>query len=519
MKIKNIAIKNFKFHHDLKFSLNEKSTLIYGENGTGKSSIYDALYSSFYYYKNKNIVNNTVSIRDKYIHRDYLFETLEVDVEIGDDSHLKRVDDELDNSFVLLEPLGKNGKLFSGLGTANIYFANEKVLHSIIDKNFYDVANIILAEHFSNDFKLQTIYNSIERDVENLQSTESVTEEFIKRKVQNDESCKKRIDKIFPLDAINKILKEEFKEQFEVELKFQNSKIESASHPYKFIPPKISIAIKDIDDRGDFKNHFNEAKLKLISIAIYFALAKKYETQNSLKLLVLDDFLTSLDMANRKLIVQYIFKEFKGYQKIILTHNIQFFNLIQKLIRLNNESTFWDVKTLFIVDNTAYIQDKAGSYIEEAEKHLQSENYNLQIVGNFLRREFEYICHEFEQQLHLGKKEEMQNIIDALKQEDKYFFHKPHDEIAKFVSFFDKTMENSSIDNDKKLEIIQKKIDKCKRNSIHCDNEMYKILDKTEFYKNILLNPTSHNDTDIEVYKKECEQIIILLKKLNSYLR
>lgn len=234
---------------------------------------------------------------------------------------------------------------------------------------------------------------------------------------------------------------------------------------------------------------------------------------------MLDDFLTSLDMANRKLIVQYIFKEFKGYQKIILTHNIQFFNLIQKLIRLNNESTFWDVKTLFIVDNTAYIQDKAGSYIEEAEKHLQSENYNLQIVGNFLRREFEYICHEFEQQLHLGKKEEMQNIIDALKQEDKYFFHKPHDEIAKFVSFFDKTMENSSIDNDKKLEIIQKKIDKCKRNSIHCDNEMYKILDKTEFYKNILLNPTSHNDTDIEVYKKECEQIIILLKKLNSYLR
>ncbi len=157
MKIKNIAIKNFKFHHDLKFSLDEKSTLIYGENGTGKSSIYDALYSNFYYYKNKNIVNNTVSIRDKYIHRDYLAETLEVDVEFGGDSHLKRVDDELENSFVLQEPLGENGKLFSGLGTPNIYFANEKVLHSIIDKNFYDVATIILVEHFSNDFKLQTI--------------------------------------------------------------------------------------------------------------------------------------------------------------------------------------------------------------------------------------------------------------------------------------------------------------------------------------------------------------------------
>ncbi|MFW2604908.1 hypothetical protein [Aliarcobacter butzleri] len=518
MKIKNIAIKNFKFHHDLKFSLDEKSTLIYGENGTGKSSIYDALYSNFYYFKNKNIVNNTVSIRDKYIHRDYLPETLEVDVVLTDNIHLKRVDDELENSFVLQEPLGENGKLFSGLGIPNIYFANEKVLHSIIDKNFYDVANNVLTEHFSNNFKLQMIYDSIERDIKNLQSSEIVTEELIKRRVQNDQFCKKRIDEIFPVDIINKILKDDFKEQFEVELKFENSKIESASYPYRFVLPEISIAIKDIDDRGDFKNHFNEAKLKLISIAIYFALAKKHETQNSLKLLVLDDFLTSLDMANRKLIVQYIFKEFKEYQKIILTHNIQFFNLFQKLIRLNNESIFWDVKTLFTFESTAYIQDKARSYLEEAKKHLHPQSYNLQIAGNFLRREFEYICHEFEQQLHLGKKEEMQNIINALKQEDKYFFLKPHDEMAGFISHFERTIENVNIDNDKKLEIIQKKIGKCKTNTIQCDDKMYKILDKTEFYKNILLNPTSHNDTETEVYKKECEQTVVLLEKLNKYL-
>lgn len=395
MKIKNIAIKNFKFHHDLEFSLNEKNTLIYGENGTGKSSIYDALYSNFYYYKKKDIVNNTVSIRDKYIHRDYLSDPLEVDVEFGDDTHLKRVDDELENNFILQEPLGENGQFFSGLGTPNIYFANEKVLHSIIDKNFYEVANTILVEHFSNSFKLQTIYDSIERDVKNLKNTESVSEELIKRRVQNDEFCQNKINSIFPINEINKILKDDFKEQFEIEIKFENSKIESASYPYRFVPPKISISIKNIDDRGDFKNHFNEAKLKLISIAIYFALAKKYETQNSLKLFVLDDFLTSLDMANRKLIVKYILKEFKEYQKIILTHNIQFFNLIQKLIKLNNETSIWDVKTLFTVDNTAYIQDSAKSYLEEAKKYLQPQSFNLQIVGNFLRREFEYICHEF----------------------------------------------------------------------------------------------------------------------------
>ena len=102
------------------------------------------------------------------------------------------------------------------------------------------------------------------------------------------------------------------------------------------------------NDKDDFKNHFNEAKLKLISIAIYFALAKKYETDSELKLLVLDDFLTSLDMANRKLIMQYILENFEEYQKIILTHNLQFSNLIIELLKMRDEEKEWDIKIYFL---------------------------------------------------------------------------------------------------------------------------------------------------------------------------
>jgi DNA repair exonuclease SbcCD ATPase subunit len=50
MKIKKIIIENFKFHHHLEFEIrNNNNCLIYGENGSGKSSIYEALYSNFYY--------------------------------------------------------------------------------------------------------------------------------------------------------------------------------------------------------------------------------------------------------------------------------------------------------------------------------------------------------------------------------------------------------------------------------------------------------------------------------------
>ena len=55
MQIKEIKLKNFKFHQNLEFEISKQNCLLYGENGTGKSSIYEALYSIFnIYFRNKN---------------------------------------------------------------------------------------------------------------------------------------------------------------------------------------------------------------------------------------------------------------------------------------------------------------------------------------------------------------------------------------------------------------------------------------------------------------------------------
>lgn len=59
MKIKKIELKNFKFHKNLDFEIHKQNCLIYGENGTGKSSIYEALYSVFkIYFRNSNFSFN-----------------------------------------------------------------------------------------------------------------------------------------------------------------------------------------------------------------------------------------------------------------------------------------------------------------------------------------------------------------------------------------------------------------------------------------------------------------------------
>jgi len=44
-------------------------------------------------------------------------------------------------------------------------------------------------------------------------------------------------------------------------------------------------------------------------------------------------------------------------------------------------------------------------------------------------------------------------------------------------------------------------------------------LNQTEFYKNILFNPASHNDEEKEIYRKECINSIKLLEELNEYLK
>ncbi|MCF6245218.1 MAG: AAA family ATPase, partial [Sulfurovum sp.] len=47
MKINSIELKNFKFHKELNFNIEKKNCIIYGENGTGKSSVYWSLVSVF----------------------------------------------------------------------------------------------------------------------------------------------------------------------------------------------------------------------------------------------------------------------------------------------------------------------------------------------------------------------------------------------------------------------------------------------------------------------------------------
>jgi len=497
MKINHIELKNFKFHHDLEFDIKEKNCLIYGENGTGKSSIYEALYSNFYYFKNKN--SRRLDVRETYRHRDYRSEDMIINILFDNKESLNRKDNDLES-----EDLLKNKV---------IYFANERVLREITEENFYNVLKNILQEHFPLLNNLFKGYTELERKLRR-----GTADNLIKERLELDKKFRIQFNKTIPLYVINNILKNNFDEKFEIEFKVEDSIIENK----ELIYPKISIAVKGIDDRGNFQNHFNEAKLKLIGIAIYFALAKKYETKSELKLLVLDDFLTSLDMANRKLIVQYILEDFEDYQKIILTHNIQFYNMIIKLLNMRGENKFWDIKNLFLTQDTdkeKSVMDNKENYIKEAKTYLKEGK--IEISGNFLRKEFERINNEFKQILELGKTEELGNIINSfISSKRNIYFENPHktlNDVKQIVE--NKHPNNRPIENILNLFERTGNIISSKDKSIKHDlNDMRNTLERAKFYQGVLMHPASHDDNTTEIYRKECLSSIQLLEELNSIL-
>jgi hypothetical protein len=463
MKITNLKLENFKFHQKLEFDI-QNNLLIYGENGTGKSSIYEALRSNLYINKIK-----TQDIQASFINRDKLDGTLKVNILFNNGKKINRTDNNLDNEFLLDD--------------GSIFMANEKTLNSILsNKDFYYVIDNGLKYEFLELKELLDIYNAFELDIKRNMNTNN-KKEYIDKRFDEDDKFKNTFKEIIREDKSNDIISS-FNEDFKIEFIISSSEIDENN---KLIRPTIRLKIKNQEDNHNLQNHFNEAKLKLISIAIYFSLVKRYEIEESeLKVLVLDDFLTSLDMANRKLIIQYILDEFEDYQKIILTHNIQFFNIIINLLKSRDElENNWDIKNLFFrkTNNNfeSIIYDKETNYLKIAEQYL--EENKLSESGNFLRKEFERIIEELRQICEIGTKEKLGNIVDNLIKIDINNQYK-----------YTTTFKNNIV-------------------------KMQKILKKAKFYQDSILHSASHDDSTIEIYKKDCEGAVVVLKNLKKYIK
>lgn len=151
------------------------------------------------------------------------------------------------------------------------------------------------------------------------------------------------------------------------------------------LAPAIGFEIK-MDGTPISKPHafLNEAKLTQLALSVRFGATLAHLHDSPFKLLVLDDLLISLDMENRMKVVDIILSEtFADYQKVILTHDLGFFNEFRR--RIGGQHTDWSFQ------HFKNASPQAGSTLKEAKSEIQkAEDYlngqNLDEAATCLRK-------------------------------------------------------------------------------------------------------------------------------------
>ncbi len=525
-RIEYLTCKNFKFFYGCeedetsnKLVLNRKNLLLYGENGSGKSSIYWALYT---------ILQSSIKQEDNDVHK--YFEANEVENlrnRFADDSEISSIgicfsDDKGRQRTWEISNLGVNTLRdeFVRKTLLSSDFINYKYLSKIYD--FRNSQSIDLFPMFERDL-LQFIdlgeaykdekdrllddktlasdwWNNIITVPERLPHNKNIvsvsSNEYIRFRNQIlprfCELLKNYLNSI--TDQANRYLENDFHSPFRLKFDFSklvcdyNKSIGVRAKDGKFYKPKLSFELKYVhsllneEKSKVLKPHtfLNEAKLTAIALSIRLAmLDSKLDSPNTGKIFVLDDLLVSLDMSNRDTVLDIILKKVNKYQLLILTHDRAFYN-IAKLRIENSDSSLWVFKEMYCRqqnhnDVPVPIIVDPQSYLSCAYKYLYEFDYPAS--ANYLRKECERIlCYLLPQNLtHVSSDNGKTNPAP----------------LERLIINFKKICGELSIN-----------FDFCK-----------KLIE----HKNILLNPLSHDNITSPIYRQELISCTGILKELNKF--
>ncbi len=142
----------------------------------------------------------------------------------------------------------------------------------------------------------------------------------------------------------------------------------------------------------------NEAKLSAIALSIYLA-ALKINPSSPLKILVLDDVLIGLDMSNRMPVIDILKEKFNDYQVFLMTYDKEWYELLKR--------HFIDWKTLEIyagkgIDYEIPILVENKKYLEKAQNYLQAHDHTAAAV--YLRKAFEVKIKSFCEKMNIPVK-------------------------------------------------------------------------------------------------------------------
>lgn len=516
-KINKITIENFKFFlNPFEISPEGKHVLMYGENGSGKSSIYWAAYTLFQsclkepadagkYFDQahsdnlRNLYNTDATKRSG------------IEIEFIDENDVKRC--YTDGSWVI----NTRADDFVRLSTFASDFMNYKFLSAIFD--FKNSMRVNLFKIFEDEIFPFLSLNDQLFDIETGGATGKTSVEdwwrYIKhcyetpglltrrseggvfvhddryttyQNLINDFNNRLRLLLADIADDANRKL-EEAKMPVKIRLHLEQAafdkKIEGTLRSYdmKFYPPKIILTAQLLDAHGDAvankdinhpRSFFNEAKLTKMALAIRLAIFdRKYQGTDCAKVIFVDDLLISLDMSNRLLVVKQLLDYVDRYQLFIFTHDRSFYDLICDSISQRNMAKQWCYYEMYAIDEEVSDSKVPEPWLNIKENYLQQARsfftkYEYHASANSLRKECEkQLQRLYPRQMVLDRKE-------------------------------DGTVSVMSLNG-----LIQKLNDFYVRFDI--DPVPTPLIDQ---YRKRILNPASHNDNKAKVFRSELKMAL-----------
>lgn len=514
--INRIHICGFKaFPNDFELQLEGKNLLMYGENGSGKSSIYYALHCMFQAPLKPDAGKKYFDPASEQHLKN--LNNLDVDSKIWID---------FDGRHPFIYNIDKEGYQFTLLGgkhplpaQINGCFVNHQFLFHFF--NFRNSQRINLFPVFIKDIlpfckddntglHIGEMYDEITASI--IKKGRHIHPDYISNIEYFNKAVKKVVEdiNIYASDRYNESFKDEDDNELVIRLRYdsnfdkpeddtneywlkydniielvkENGEIKERKSSYKklnepFIGLEISEKMPDGNLRKIVKPHtyFNEAKLTAIALSVRFALLNIEKPADG-RFLALDDMLISLDMSNRAKVVDFLLKISDKYKIYLFTHDRAFFEHFKERIYFANKSKGvakedgWLFKELY-KDDTPTNNPKdfnSESDIARARKHYQEFDYPA--AANYLRKAVEAMVNEvfppkLSKQNDGAKHERLRNVLEIS------------------FDFFSKIQGFDLAD-----------------------------LSRLIANLNLLMNPLSHKSTETNVYKIELKEIFAIIERL-----
>lgn len=471
MKITDIKIKNYKaFYGEYEISLKGKNLLIYGENGSGKSSLYSALNYFFEASKEEKEFIENIFLEDHKKNEGFV----ELTFNSSEPRRSKEVVkwDKIENKRITNQIVAESNKIkgfFDYRKLLKTHFIEKvdkiNLFDLIIDEILLDSLNNFTTNTFGEEWeKIKEL--SREKKSTNAYRKElpALIRNFNKGLSQKLETIKSKMN-----DILNKF-------NYGIELSFDLTNIGVSKTNDAYIGNlflKINFHGKNIESHHEF---LNEARLTAIGISLYLACVLDNPIEDKFKILVLDDVLIGLDTGNRIPFIDILNDYFSEFQIIFTTYDKTWFELLKgyfegkpwnfiEMYSKKSEENSFDIPVIFTGNN----QD----FIVKAKKYLDENDYKASAV--YIRSEFEKLI--------------------------KHYCHKKHLKVK-----YDK--QAFKVDSNSFWQAIKDQ------------NKLSKgLIEQIELYRGIVMNPVSHYTLEKPSYKSELNKTIETIEALKIELK